>query len=169
MERLGQSIKFAVANSMWKPIKLGRGGPPLSHLFFADDLVLFGEASLENAQVMQRIIDQFCVFSGHKASASKSKIYFSANTDLHVRRLIGDTVLFQQMEDLDMYLGVLLFHKRVMKSTFQFFIDKVQRKLNGYDAKLLSMAGRMVLVKLVLLAILGYFMQSIMIPVGVYV
>lgn len=56
---------------------------------------------------------------------------------------------------------------RVKKRTFQFVIDKVQKKLNGFDVRLLSMAGRVTLAKSVLLAISGYFMQSAMVPVGV--
>lgn len=50
---------------------------------------------------------------------------------------------------------------------FQFLIDKVQRKLNGFDAKLLSLEGRTTLAKSVLLAMPGYFMQSTMILIGV--
>lgn len=42
MEKLGQAIRGTVANGVWRPIVLGRGCPALSHLFFADDLVLFG-------------------------------------------------------------------------------------------------------------------------------
>ncbi|KAA3461025.1 reverse transcriptase [Gossypium australe] len=41
-----KAIKLAVTESTWKPIQLGRGGPPISLLFFADDLILFGEASV---------------------------------------------------------------------------------------------------------------------------
>lgn len=66
-----------------------------------------------------------------------------------------------------MYLGIPLFHSRVRTSTFQFIVDKVQHKLSGYDAKLLSLAGRVTLVKSVLLTIPGYFMQAALIPVGV--
>lgn len=74
---------------------------------------------------------------------------------------------FQQTNDLGNYLGVLLFHSRAKKSTFQFIVNKVQRKLNGFDAKLLSLAGRTTLEKPVLLTILGYFMQSSMILIGI--
>ena len=36
----------------WKPIKIANTGPRLSHLFFADDLVLFVEASEEQLHVI---------------------------------------------------------------------------------------------------------------------
>lgn len=51
MEKLGQVINFAISNGTWKPIFLGRGGSSLSHLLFVDNLVLFGEANLENAEL----------------------------------------------------------------------------------------------------------------------
>lgn len=41
---LTQGIDEAVQQDLWKPIVLCRGGPP-SHLFFADDLILFAEAN----------------------------------------------------------------------------------------------------------------------------
>lgn len=65
------------------------------------------------------------------------------------------------------YLGIPLFHARVKKSNFQFLIDKVKRKLNGFDARLLSLAGRIMLVKSILLTIPGHFMQSALIPIVV--
>lgn len=45
MEKLSQSIQETVNQGSWKPIKLGRRGIPLSHLFFADDLILFSHSS----------------------------------------------------------------------------------------------------------------------------
>lgn len=83
------------------------------------------------------------------------------------RSHIGSVLGFQQTDDLGVYLGAPLFHFRVKQSTFQFIIDKVQSKLNSYDAKLLSLARRTMLAKSVLLTIPGYFMQSSMISVRV--
>lgn len=57
MEILGHAIKKSVLGGNWKPIVLSKGGPPLSHLFFVDDLFLFREASLEIALAMRTILD----------------------------------------------------------------------------------------------------------------
>ena len=46
MERLCHLIDEAVGEKRWKPIRLSRGGPELSHICFADDLILFSEASV---------------------------------------------------------------------------------------------------------------------------
>lgn len=52
MEKLGPAMNLAVSNGKWKPIKLRRNGPNLSHLFFAGDLILFEEVNSENAKVI---------------------------------------------------------------------------------------------------------------------
>lgn len=35
----------------------------VSHLFFTDDLLLFGEASVEHTRVMEAILQEFCAVS----------------------------------------------------------------------------------------------------------
>lgn len=45
----------------------------------------------------------------------------------------------------------------------------MRSKLNGRDARRLSMAGRLTLVKSILLAILNYFMSTDRIPLMVYI
>lgn len=46
IERLSQLIFILVDQKKWQPIRLNINGPHLSHLRFADDLILFGEAPL---------------------------------------------------------------------------------------------------------------------------
>ncbi|KAA3477163.1 LINE-1 reverse transcriptase isogeny [Gossypium australe] len=48
MEWLGHSIKAAEPSNKWTPIKLTKVGPPLSHLLFADDLVIFLRADIKH-------------------------------------------------------------------------------------------------------------------------
>lgn len=38
---------MAVDKGEWKPVKIARNCPSLSHIFFADDIILFVEASLQ--------------------------------------------------------------------------------------------------------------------------
>lgn len=64
IERLSHLIQQAVQQGKWQPISLITGGTPLAHIFFADDLVLFGAASLVQAGSIMRVLDAFCAASG---------------------------------------------------------------------------------------------------------
>lgn len=50
---------------------------------------------------------------------------------------------------------------------FQFIVDKVKARLFGWDVRKLSLAGRLTLVKFVLLSILNYFMSTVRIPITI--
>lgn len=99
--------------------------------------------------------------------ASKSKIVFSTNTIIESRNAICEMFNFQRTDDLGKYVGVPLFHSKTLKNTFQFIMYKMQARLNGFDAKLLSMTRRMILAKVVLLAIPSYFIQAAMVLVDI--
>lgn len=47
LERLSHSIFDVLDWNLWKLIKLSKNGSGLSHLLFADDLVLFAEVSVQ--------------------------------------------------------------------------------------------------------------------------
>lgn len=66
-----------------------------------------------------------------------------------------------------MYLGMSLMHRRVGIGTFEFVVDKVRTRLNGWEAKNLLLAGRITLAKAVLLTIPNYFMTTVRIPISV--
>lgn len=70
MERLYQTIEAAIIDNKWKPIRASRGGPLLSNLFFADDIILFAEASLDQENVIHDCLDRFCNASGKKGESS---------------------------------------------------------------------------------------------------
>ncbi|CAL2238143.1 unnamed protein product [Prunus armeniaca] len=80
MEKLSHIIQQKVLDQSWKTVQICQGGPFISHLFFADDLVLFGKASIEQALVMKQCLDDFCSLSGQKVSFEKSMVCVSPNT-----------------------------------------------------------------------------------------
>lgn len=76
MERLSQLINRSTDSKEWKPITLSRGGPKISHICFADDLILFSEASVTQIQLIKGVLERFCETSGQKVSLEKSQIFF---------------------------------------------------------------------------------------------
>lgn len=62
MEVLGGHIKTALEGCKWKTCVASKGGPKISHLFFVDDLLLFGETSKKQAQIIIKILHGFCEF-----------------------------------------------------------------------------------------------------------
>lgn len=167
MECLGHLIEEVIEQRSWKPLLLSRRGPTISHLFFANDLLLFCEANKEQATMINSILGSFCHFLGQKVNQSKSQVYFSPNTpDVLAREICGE-VGFVRMGGLGLCLGMPLFHKRVLVDTFEFIVSNVRNKLNRWDAKKLSMVGRITLVISVLLAIPNYFMCTVRLPITV--
>ena len=167
MERLGHSIIKAVNEEAWEPIRLVRNGIPISHLFFADDLVLFCKADVKSSAAVKSVLDDYSLYSGHRVNGSKTQVFFSPNTKSPIIHDIGVRIGFRTVENLGKYLGFPMLYGRVSTNDFQFIIDKARQKLSGWNAKLLTMAARVTLAKAVLVAIPNYFMQIVMVPVSI--
>ncbi|KAH0977195.1 hypothetical protein GBA52_026914 [Prunus armeniaca] len=105
IKKLSHIIVDAVKRRLWKPIKTSRNSPSVSHLFFADDLVLFAEATPCQARVMKDCLDLFCSASGQTVNFAKSAIFCSPNTCKMVAKEIGAICGSPITEDLGKYLG----------------------------------------------------------------
>lgn len=53
MEKFSQIINVAVEANHWKGVKISPVGMEFSYIFFADDLILFAEASCKQAEVIK--------------------------------------------------------------------------------------------------------------------
>ncbi|KAJ9186725.1 hypothetical protein P3X46_002268 [Hevea brasiliensis] len=84
-----------------------------------------------------------------------------------LRRNLCNVLGVRETDDLGRYLGVPLLHSRVTKATYQYIVDKVRKKLNSWNVKKLSLAGRVTLARSVLAAIPIYSMQTACIPQAV--
>ncbi|KAA3488057.1 RNA-directed DNA polymerase (Reverse transcriptase) [Gossypium australe] len=161
MEWLRNYIRHEIRMGRWHPIRLSRSGPDISHLFFADDLIIFGKAEMGQAHVLKDILRRFCDLSGHRISPMKSNMFFSKGVDTRLRDQISQFFGFQKVLNLGKYLGYLFSMIGLPK------VHSILNKLQNWDARKLSLAGRITLAQSVLLAIPSYFMQSLVIPKGV--
>lgn len=167
MERFAQAISLEVQQGRWKPMVFRRGGESLSHLFFADDLILFAEASIEQAAIIRQTVESFCSSSGQTISEDKSVVYVSPNIDGGLASSISQSLGVKLVNDLGRYLGVPIIHKRVTKSTYREVVTKVQNRVAKWNPEKISLAGRLTLNQAVLTAMPNHFMQSTTLPVGI--
>lgn len=82
IEILGKRIEKAISEKRWKGFKASRSGQIVSHIFFVDDLFLFGEASMDHASLMAKIMQEFCDIGGQKVNPHESRLYVSKNTHM---------------------------------------------------------------------------------------
>ena len=164
MELLGFLIHEKCEANLWTPLKVARGGPAFSHLFFADDLVLFAKADRKNCCHIRDVLDTFCDLSGQKVNLMKSKVYFSPNVKVDARTDLCLVLGFNSTPNLGRYLGFPIHQPRSSSHEFDFLLDRVQGKLAGWKANMLSMAGRLILTQAVTTSIPSYVMQGALLP-----
>ncbi|CAL1404640.1 unnamed protein product [Linum trigynum] len=164
MERLNHNIKKCVEVGDWKQICLSKNGPQLTHLFFADDLVLLAEADVRQARTVMGCLDQFCSASGEKASKEKSRVYFSRNTKDSTKNRLSSIMGIPRTTNLGKYLGVPVIHGRITKETYKYILENIDRRLANWKTKSLSLAGRVTLATSVLNALPNYVMQTAVLP-----
>ena len=167
MEFLGAHITKMCEDKKWDMVKASRSGPGFSHLFFADDLLLFAKADRKNCDAIIEVLDNFCNLAGQKVNLLKSKILFSSNVAGRRKRSICRSLGITATTNLGNYLGFPIIHQGRSSSAYNFVINKVQSKLAGWRAKLLSRAGRMVLIKSAAAPMTEYYMQCQALPIKV--
>ena len=145
MEFLSFLIHERCEESLWDPITAARSRLAFSHIFFADDLMLFAKVGLKNYQSIKEVLENLCDLSGQKVNLSKSKAYFSLNVDHVFRRELCNTLGIESTSNLGKYLGFPIKHSGLTANDFNFVVERIQSKLAGWKANLLSMAGRVVL------------------------
>jgi hypothetical protein len=87
-ERLTALIRQAERMGNITGVSISRGGPRVSHLLFADDSLLFCQASIAASEKLMEILSTYEDSSGQKLNKEKTTIFFSHNTRQNVREEI---------------------------------------------------------------------------------
>lgn len=94
-----------------------------------------------------------------KINRKKTSVYFSKNTKQEMRVSIIQKVGADSVQQFERYLGLPALIGRSRVSSFNFIKGSIWTKLNGWKEKLLTHAGKEILLKTVIQAIPIYTMS----------
>jgi len=157
----------AVSDGSLRGIKLNRWCPTLSHLLFADDAIFFLDGTIMECQNLANILNQYCYASGQAINLNKSGIFFSQNCPLTLKRNLANQLRVPIIDKTGKYLGIPSDWGQSKKHMFAWILARVNSKLEGWKEKLLTKAGKEVLIKTVVQALPQYAMSIFKIPISI--
>ena len=139
-------------------------GPCISHLLFADDSIIFCQATNDECNRLEQILETYECASGQQLNRKKTSLFFSHNTPQEtpesIQHRFGAEVIWQH----ETYLGLPSLIGRSKKNTFHALKERLANKLSRWKEKLLSQAGKEILIKAVAQAIPNYTMSVFKLP-----
>lgn len=115
MERLEQLIRQKVMDRKWcVQSNLGAAKEKFMCLsFFIDVILLFTEATIDQAVIVRDTLKRFSNASRLKVSIQKTKFYVSPIVRISKKSDILNVTVFQLVDELRKYLGTRLVHNKV--------------------------------------------------------
>ncbi|XP_074299889.1 uncharacterized protein LOC141631068 [Silene latifolia] len=138
----------------------------LSHLMFADDLVMFSRGDSQSVMLLLRSFASFSRASGLEMNNAKSSIYFNEVHGSLKQQLIASSGCVEGQIPFR-YLGVPIAAGRLGKKECKILVEKIIDRIRMFCARKVSYAGRLILVKSVLTSLFSYWANIFLIPKGV--
>lgn len=135
----------------------------LTHLCFADDLMVFVEGTKISIEGALAVFEGFTKWSGLSISIEKSTVYM-VGVSVEDRRSILVNFPFAEGTLPVRYLGLPLMTQAMGKQDYMPLVERVRSKISGWTCRFLSYAGRLQLVKAVLMSIVNFWVTVFRLP-----
>lgn len=123
-------IRLAAGEGFLKGVKASRNRPAISHLLFADDCIMFGEAT-KGAAILRDILKEYDCCSSQCVNFNKSTIFFSSNTTERNKEEISNAMGVRCSTKMERYLGLPNVVGKRKKESFQHLKDKVNQRIGN--------------------------------------
>lgn len=164
VEGLSRTLSLAADRGNITESQVCPDSPRVTHLLFADDSLIFFRADNQEAIIVKSLLQRYDSMSGQAINLQKSGVMFSTNVGddqkLRISEILG---VINTLHDRN-YLGLPSLIGKSKKTVFNFIKDRVWKQLEGWNTKLLSKAGKVVMIKSVAQAIPSYCMSCFQLP-----
>ncbi|XP_022031034.2 uncharacterized protein LOC110931974 [Helianthus annuus] len=166
MEAFSSFVTSASEMGLIRGIPIPNGGPSVSHLIFADDVLIAGEWLQSNARNIRRIMHYFALVSGLRLNYRKSSLY-GVGVAMEETEGMAAEIRCQAGVFPFVYLGIKVGANMNKFSNWSPVIDAFEARLSQWKANTLSVGGRLTLIKSVLDNLPTYYFSLFKAPKSV--
>jgi len=141
--------------------------PRLTHLAFADDLLVFSDGSHSSLLGISEILRLFHSFSGLDMNPAKSELFLGGFDDVEAI-MVSDLLEVRLDSFPTRYLGLPLNPTKLSLATLQPFLQKITGHLHSWTTKFLSYAGKIRLIVSVIYGKVNFWSQVFVLSKGFY-
>ncbi|XP_062100125.1 uncharacterized protein LOC133806004 [Humulus lupulus] len=165
-EALSSLILEAEQSNLLEGIYFRRRGVKVSHLFFADDKIMFRNADGNGCRALRNILCWYTAASGQVINFSKSEVCFGSKVDEDTKKEIAGMFEVKITEHFEKNLGIPGLVGRSKRETFKSIKGRIWNKIKGWKRSMFSTAGKEVLIKAVVQAMPNYAMKCFRLPLN---
>ena len=118
VEGLNALLCKATKDKEIRGLSICKQGPRITHLFFADNCLLFYRSNATQCLKIQQILDWYEVASGQQVNKAKTTLFFSRNTPNSVQQEIKVLLGVPAIKHYEKYLRLPSFVGRQKKACF---------------------------------------------------
>ncbi|WJZ97307.1 hypothetical protein VitviT2T_015918 [Vitis vinifera] len=163
---LSRMLVRAEERNMLEGFRVGRNRTRVSHLQFADDTIFFSNTREEDLQTLKSLLLAFGHISGLKVNLDKSNIYGINLDHAHISRLV-ETLGCKASGWPILYLGLPLGGNPKAGGFWDPVIERISRRLDGWQKAYLSFGGRITLIQSCLTHMPCYYLSLFKLPASV--
>ena len=162
------SLLFVLAMDVLSK-KLGRGlisqtfgphpdccAPMITHLSFADDVLIFFDGKQDSIIGIMSILEEFQTGTGLGINTEKTALFLEGGS-IQDNSLIADSFGLQLGSLPVRYLGVPLSSKKMTRQNYKPLFDKILSRFSSWTVRNLSFAGRLQLIQSVIYSIISFW------------
>ena len=135
----------------------------ITHLCFADDLMVFVEGSEKSIDGALSVFDEFEEWAGLKISLEKSTIYMAGVLEAEKRSILTNFPLAEGELPVR-YLGLPLMTKAMRTQDYLPLKESIRSRVSPWTSRFLSYAGRLQLIRSVLLSLVNFWIAVFRLP-----
>ncbi|RVW26859.1 Transposon TX1 uncharacterized 149 kDa protein [Vitis vinifera] len=144
-------------------LRQSRNRTRVSHLQFADDTIFFSNSCAEELKTLKSLLLVFGQIFGLKVNLDKRNL-FGINLDQNYLSRLALLLDYKASDWPILYLGLPLGGNPIACRFWDPVIERISRRLDGWQKAYLSFGGRITLIHSCLSHILSYFLSLFKIP-----